>query len=261
MFDVTPLVPEARQPTLAAAHVYWRHTCPWFVGLLVHGSALKGGVIAGCSDIDLQLFLTDAAFAPTGHLSLPISIAIQRDLAQIDPTPFQYIQCYAVPARLPPDVQQGWENPIPGTYHMVAGFLPVPEATRPQVIARVKQFLDTLQPDTLPIARQLLEHGGGRLERAVRLLCTDVWPTLYNVIAWQAPNPLDVWALSKEAAMAQLSAEDRLGQAIWCFYQAIIAYYQGAQRVDEALVVIERGVTFLHLARDWYRSMENKDHT
>jgi hypothetical protein len=36
----------------------------------VHGSALKGGVIAGCSDIDLQLFLTDAAFAPTGPLFL-----------------------------------------------------------------------------------------------------------------------------------------------------------------------------------------------
>ncbi|MFQ5795285.1 MAG: hypothetical protein ACE5JP_09580 [Candidatus Bipolaricaulia bacterium] len=45
MIDVSPLVPEARQTVIDAAHVYLEHTRPWFIGLLIHGSALKGGFI------------------------------------------------------------------------------------------------------------------------------------------------------------------------------------------------------------------------
>lgn len=61
-FDVSALVPEARPIAHAAAGVYLRHAEPWFVGLLAHGSALKGGFIPDCSDIDFQLYLDPAVF-------------------------------------------------------------------------------------------------------------------------------------------------------------------------------------------------------
>ncbi len=51
---------EARVIVEAAAAIYLRHTQPWFIGLVVHGSALKGGFIPGCSDIDFQLFLDES---------------------------------------------------------------------------------------------------------------------------------------------------------------------------------------------------------
>ncbi len=39
--------PEARPIVEAACTVYLRHTRPWLIGLVIHGSALKGGFIAG----------------------------------------------------------------------------------------------------------------------------------------------------------------------------------------------------------------------
>ena len=44
--DVSRLVPEAQSIAAAAGEVYLRHTRPWFVGLIAHGSAVKGGFIA-----------------------------------------------------------------------------------------------------------------------------------------------------------------------------------------------------------------------
>ena len=62
MPDVSGLVPEARSIVQQVAGVYLRHTAPWFIGLIVHGSAVKGGVIPNCSDIDFQLYLDYPAF-------------------------------------------------------------------------------------------------------------------------------------------------------------------------------------------------------
>lgn len=91
MVDISPVVPAAQTIVLEAASVFEQHTRPWLVGLLIHGSALKGGFIPGCSDIDLQLYLNEEALEPDGSVPPGLGMAIQRDLAKIDPAPFQYI--------------------------------------------------------------------------------------------------------------------------------------------------------------------------
>jgi len=53
--------------TVSQAHCY-----QWLLGLLIHGSALKGGFIPGCSDIDLQVYLRSEAFTTYGRLPLEI---------------------------------------------------------------------------------------------------------------------------------------------------------------------------------------------
>ncbi len=53
MFDVSGLVPEAREIAQAVAAIYWKHTRPWFVGLASFGSAVRGDVIPG-SRIEFQ---------------------------------------------------------------------------------------------------------------------------------------------------------------------------------------------------------------
>src|SRR2546430_3947026 len=60
--DISRLVAEAQAIVHAAATVYLRHLGQWCMGVLVHGSALKGDYIPGCSDIDFQLYLEPAAF-------------------------------------------------------------------------------------------------------------------------------------------------------------------------------------------------------
>ena len=90
-FDLSGLIPEARNIASEVAAIYWKHTQPWFVGLVCFGSAVKGGLIPGASDIDFHLDLEDAAFTATDVLRLDIALAIQADLAQINPAPFRYI--------------------------------------------------------------------------------------------------------------------------------------------------------------------------
>src|SRR5687767_978720 len=98
--ELASLTAPAQRIVEAAAPIYLHHTSPWFIGLVAHGSAVKGGVIPGCSDLDLQLYLQDGAFSAPGELPLSLGLALHRDLVQIDPAPFSAIQCFAFPPRL-----------------------------------------------------------------------------------------------------------------------------------------------------------------
>ena len=79
--DVSRLAPEAHPIARAVAEVFLAHTRPWFIGLVCFGSAARGGVIPGASDLDFHLYLDDAAFSEEGNLPLDLCMAIQRDLA------------------------------------------------------------------------------------------------------------------------------------------------------------------------------------
>ena len=251
MFNLTPLILEAQPIAERATEVYWRNTRPWFIGLLVHGSALKGGVVPNCSDIDLQLFLTPDAFDKDGYLPLSLSVDIHRGLAGIDPNPFQYIQCYALSAEPTSVGKKGSVGPFPNTYHMLAGKLPVPEATEKDALSRAHHFLANLQKDPSHASSHLLEHGGGRLERLVRFTCTDVWPALYNMIVLDSDDPLLIWTLTKNEAITLLKSDD-LKQSILSFYQTLLDYYADTRATEKALNVIKQGVGFLGLVKAWY---------
>jgi hypothetical protein len=242
--DVSGLVPEAQAIAEQAAAVYCKHTALWFIGLVAHGSAVKGGYIPNSSDIDFQLYLTDDAFGPDGVLPLSVGMAVYLELATINPAPFRYIQCYSLTTRLRP----GWIGPIPGAHHLVAGRLPVPLATADDLRASAQQGLTALQPEGI----DLLSHGGGRLERHVRLHCTKVWPVLYQVVALQQDDPIRVWNLPKPAVIALLPAESELGQVIRAFDAAVRTYYLEERLVADGLQVLETGTNFLAAAKQWW---------
>ena len=73
MFDVSRITEEAKPIVQKVAKVYYKHTQNFFIGLMVHGSALKGGFIPGLSDIDFHLYLKEAAFDKNGLLPLELS--------------------------------------------------------------------------------------------------------------------------------------------------------------------------------------------
>ena len=166
MFDTSGLVPEARVIVEVAAASYLRHTQPWFIGLVVHGSALKGGFIPGCSDIDFQVFLDDHALGGLGELPFATCLAIQRDLALIDPAPFLYIQGKAFSSVLPSD----HTGPVPGAYLLLAGKLPVAEATKEQLRESARSRIATLNPLPPYLVGSFLEYGKGRLAWNIRWL-------------------------------------------------------------------------------------------
>ena len=256
MIDVSSLVPEARGPALEAAQAYVRHTRPWFVGMLAHGSALKGGFIPGCSDIDIHIYLREAAFEADGQLPLKLCMAVHRDLSKISPAPFSYIQCYALPERLDAPGHRWPLGPMPGAYHMLAGELLVPEAAPEQVLARARDVLADLKPDPFGVASDLLGHGGGMLKRRVRLLCADVWPTLYNLLTVRMDDPLEVWRLPKDAAIRLLPEDEPLGKEVRRFYRLLLDYYPDEGPVETALAIIQSGIRFRQLAKLSYTSYE-----
>lgn len=246
--DVTHLLPEAQPIAARVATVYLEHTTPRFVGLLAHGSAYKGGYIAGCSDIDFQLYLDPAAFTPAGTLPLPLLMAIHRDLAPIDPSPFRYVQCYVLPCATPP----GQTPPVPGAYTLLAGRLPVAEATSAQLRDAARLALGRIEPLSRSLASELTSCGGERLQQKTRLLCTDVWPTLYHIAALQHDDPIAVWNLPKQDVIALLPPETAIGGAIRAFYAAVRDYYPDEATVEGRLAVIACGVEFLAAAQAWW---------
>ena len=248
-FDVSGLIPEAQAPASAVAHIFWKHTQRWFVGLACFGSAVKGGVIPGASDIDFHLYLEEAAFTSTDSLRLDVALAIQADLAHINPAPFRYIDGGAERGVLP----EGHVGPIPGNYHLIAGRLPLAEATAEQLRAQARWSLARLTPLPAFVSEGLLHHGEGRgqLALTVRPLCQVVWPVLYQVCCLGQSDALRVWQLPKPEVIALLPPEGPMGQAIQAFNRAVWAYYPLETSIDDALKVIKTGVGFLQAVADW----------
>jgi len=248
MLDVTQLVPEAQPIVRAAVEVYLKYLGQWCIGVVAHGSAFKGGYIPGCSDIDLQFYLDASAFTTKGHLPLDVCFALHRDLAEIELFPFQYVQGYA----LPPIARKGYVGLISGAYHMIWGTLPIAEATEEELEASARKALQNLDLPLAYIPEGLLQHGGGRLARQVRFLCTDVWPVLYQVLTIQRHDAIGMWRLPKLEAMKLLPAGSPLAQTLQAFYHAICRYYPTEMSVADALSAIENGMAFLQAAKSWW---------
>jgi hypothetical protein len=253
VLDVSGVIPEARPIVQRAAAVYLKHTGPWFVGLLVHGSAVKGGAIPGCSDVDFQLYLDPAAFAWHGQLPLELAFAIRRELEAIDLAPFRYLQCY--PRR--PQPEEGLVGPIPGGYYLVAGRLPVPEATAEQLRESAVQALSRLDPAPAFLVGELLGAGGVRLARKLRLLCTIVWPVLYHVLTLQHLDAIAMWRLPKDRAIEWLPQGTALHESASRFHRSVRSYYPAEESLEGAFALVEAGVAFLEAACSWWNT--NRD--
>jgi len=251
VFDVTGLVPEARKPALAAARVYWEHTRPWAVGLVCFGSAVKGGVIPGASDLDFHLYLTDEAFTPEGRLPLERCLAICRDLAAVDFSPFRYVECS--PERDTDLLEEGHVGFAPGTYHRLAGRVPVAEATAEELRAQAHRALTRLDPLPEFVTEGLLRHGEGlgQLATMVRPFAQLVWPVLYQVLALREDDAIAVWQAPKERAVAMLADDSGMGWHIREFDAAVRAYYPSEIAIDQGLSAIRQGVAFLRAAKAW----------
>ncbi|MFQ6100156.1 MAG: hypothetical protein ACE5OS_02825 [Anaerolineae bacterium] len=126
------------------------------------------------------------------------------------------------------------------------------EATAGQLRESAQRALAELDPMPSFIMGRLLGHGGVRLVRSIRLLCTKVWPVLYQVLTLQQDDVIRVWCLPKEQAIELLPMNTSLSQTIRGFYQAVQAYYPAEDSVEGALSIIESGIAFHEAAKSWW---------
>jgi hypothetical protein len=221
-------------------HVLLSHLRQWTECILVHGSAYKGGTIPYCSDIDFQVYLKTEAFDDLGSLPIESALALHSDLALIDPNPFSYIQIRAIRA------SDSNICLLPGTYKVLWGKLPVREAAHEEILLSARKHLDHIRIPPFDIANRLLDHGDGKLERIVRLLCTDVWPAFYSFGVWQLDST-DFWALPKLRAVELLSTANKpVGETVEAFHDKCVAYYTHGRPLHEALDLIRSGLNVLN---------------
>ncbi|WP_028777223.1 hypothetical protein [Shimazuella kribbensis] len=232
--------------------VYKKHTGKVFIGLIVHGSAVKGGFIHGSSDIDFQLFLKPSIFERNGMLPLELYLKAHQDLAKIDTTPFRYIQCKALSSQLP----DGYIGPVPGTYKIVAGTMPIQEATNEQLKHSAHESLYRLY-DTPNYLTALLDHGKDRLTHLIRLLCTKVSTLVYQVLSIEYDNAIQIWNMPKNLAIRCLP-NDNLKSYAELFYTHAKSYYPQETSIYDALEMVKYAVLFFDNTKKWYITHSEK---
>ena len=228
-------------------------------GIVLHGSALKGGGIPGYSDVDFMVFLAPVCFDESGTLLDHLVFAIQE---RIGPLPwreagFLYPQAYFYDARRLPD---WWTGPIPGAHRVLWGRLP-PEVvpTAEGLRADSLRFLKHVLPQY--IARDLggfADADDASLPRRVRLLGTRVMPAILALLGHDAGDPLALWALPKFEALRLLEErypDDEGPRLARRFFEDVRRLYGGAFDADLGRRTFRTGIAFLRWAELVARSL------
>ncbi|BBH24348.1 hypothetical protein Back11_56930 [Paenibacillus baekrokdamisoli] len=229
-----------------------KHIGNSFIGLIVQGSAIKGGFIQGSSDIDYILYMDDSALNEAMRLPSELCIAIHKDLSLIEVWPFRYIQ-FSV---LSPKTNK-YLGPIRGTYQLLAGHLLVSEATNDQIYQDAVESLDKLIPAAAFDTHQLLDHGEDRIERCTRLMCTIVWPIAFQLLTVIHKDGTRIWGLKKQDSVTLLSSIPSVADEITSFYHSIQSYYPLEQSSEKALKVIKDGISFIYAAKQHWISLQS----
>jgi hypothetical protein len=254
VYDVAGLQPAARAVAAAAAAICVRHLEGDAITIVAHGSAVKGGYLAGCSDIDLRLYVTPGRLTAEGQLPLELALRIYQDVARLDPRPFRYAQLAAHAVG-----SNSGGGLIPGAYQIIYGDACVPLATSAELCHAAHAALGELDAEgyALRLGAHLL-GGGYPHAQELRWLCTDVWPALYHLLVCDGGDPLAVWRLPKPDAIARTAADSEAGSAIRQFWRALNTHYATGETLPTALAALEAGIAFLRAAGRWYGTREHQ---
>lgn len=221
-------------------------------GIVLHGSALKGGGIPGFSDIDFMVFLVPDCFDEQGALPDESVFAIQERIGPLPwrETGYRDPQAYFYDARRLPS---WWTGPVPGAYRVLWGRLPPEVVPTPE---RLRSSSLRFLREELPgcIARDLASFADAddaSLPRRVRLLGTRVVPTIFALAGHDAEDVLDLWAQPKFEALRRL--EERCPEAegpalARRFFESVRLLYGGEFDADLGRETFRTGIAFLRWA-------------
>ncbi|NOU74244.1 hypothetical protein GC098_23080 [Paenibacillus sp. LMG 31458] len=231
----------AQRINLAVRDIVLKHINSSFRGLIVQGSAIKGGVIPGSSDIDYVLYVDDTGLNEFGTIAAETCINLHKALSDIDVYPFRYIQFSVISSKT-----NKFLPPIPGSYLLLAGQLLELEATNDQIFHDAVASLDILKPEVAFNPHQLLDHGEDRIERCARLMCTVVWPVVFQFLTVIHRDGIRIWNLKKHEAVSLLANEPGVGSMAESFLRSVESYYPQEQSPEKALRLIEDGFAILN---------------
>lgn len=248
-WDVSGLQPQAQFLAGQIAQVCVDELGNDLITLLFHGSAVKGGIIKGSSDLDFVMIVRPEILTAGSELPLDRAMAFHRRLATIDPASFRYLQGHICARHRPPGV--GF---IPGAYVVAVGSPDIPLATSQRLLASAAEALANLDRPARRdrLGNALLNHGEDRLFREVRWLCTDVWPVSFHIASLVEGDGVKAWQRHKIENVAFLEDDAIAGPPLKHWLEVISHHYATGETVDSGLAAIEAGSAFLDAAADWY---------
>jgi predicted nucleotidyltransferase len=255
-WDVSGLQPEARDIAGSIVEICTDELGADLLTLLFHGSAVKGGILKGSSDIDFVMIMQTNTLTDGNELPLDHAIALYRRLATINLGSFRYLQGYACTRDRPPGV--GF---IPDAYAVAFGSHDVPHATDQQLLDGAAKALAKLAGLGLrdQLSGALLKPGTDPLYRQLRFLCTDIWPMVAHVSCLAENDGITPWQRTKFENVAILEKDPIVGVPLRTWNTAITHHYAIGESVESGLVAIRAGFDFLDAAAEWYEAYRTVD--
>ena len=231
-------------------------------GIVIHGSAVKGGAIPGFSDVDFQVYLCPDCFDGAGNLPDDLLFAIQERIGSLPwvEAGCGYPQAYFYDARRMPE---WWTGPAPGTYRVLHGRLPEGiEATAEKMRAASIRFFRDLPGRIQSNVSNFADSIDSQLARRVRNLGTDVTPALFCLLTLEAADPLELWALPKQVALKRVERRYAGAEGPTLarqFYENVTKLYGGEFDPGLGRETFRLGVRFLRWAEGVGQSLPEAD--
>ncbi|TCT25449.1 hypothetical protein EDD68_1031, partial [Melghiribacillus thermohalophilus] len=147
---------EAKEIVKKTSYIYFKHLEKDLIGIILQGSAYKGGTIRNCSDIDFQVFVNNRALDNNGYLHYQICKEIQKEkeLSRINISPFRNIQTDVFSKETFPS---DYSKPIEGTYKIIYGKVPIREASQEEIFNSAVNTLKSIDLNPKFVTNDLLE--------------------------------------------------------------------------------------------------------
>ncbi|MBK5112531.1 MAG: hypothetical protein KGD59_01605 [Candidatus Heimdallarchaeota archaeon] len=167
---------------------------------LIHGSMVKGGLIEGFSDLDVQVFLKESSFDEF-DLKLEKCMKIQNLVGNLDAPQIgaQYLQMYFYNPNNMPD---WYTPPIKGSYKILFGKLPKElDFSEENFKIRMIKSLKGLPAEVSTTIRSFADCLDKTVYRRTRLIATKIFPIMYSLLSYDLEHPNEIWAKTKFEAL------------------------------------------------------------
>jgi len=167
---------------------------------LIHGSIVKGGLIEGFSDLDVQVFLKESSFDEF-DLKLEKCMEIQNLVGNLDVPQIgaQYLQMYFYN---PKNMPEWYTPPVKSSYKILYGELPKDlDFSAENFKKRMIKSLKNLHVDVKRTIRSFADCSNKTVYRRTRLIATSIFPTMYSLLSYDLKHPEEIWTKSKFEAL------------------------------------------------------------
>jgi hypothetical protein len=164
--------------------------------LLVHGSIVKGGMIEGFSDLDVQVFLQPNSFNDFG-LKLEKAMELQELVGDLNIQEIgaAYLQILFINIQ---DIPDWYTPPIKGTYKILFGQLPENlNYSMKDFQVKIKKSLLELPSVIENLIRNFADSSNEQISRRTRYVATKVFPIMYSLLSYDIDHPDKIWSQDK----------------------------------------------------------------